>query len=425
MQERKLDDWITGYMQYTERSEPPDLYREWIAISVIASALRRKAYLKWGPMTFYPNMYIVLVGPSGKCRKGTAMSMGAEFLKELGVHVAAEAITREALIRELKESSDMDTDLGLQGTGAPTKFDMHASLTIYSQELVVFLGKRNEQLISDLTDWYDCRDKWIYRTKNMGTDDIQGVWVNLIGATTPSLIRQAFPQDAIGGGLASRIIFVFEDEKSKVVPFPFLPEEALAIKEDLIHDIHLISDLRGNWIPSKEFLNAWKDWYIKAEANPPFDGDINFDGYVQRRPNHILKLCIILAASENSTTVDKNGITRPLITESILNRAVDLLTRTELKMPRTFESYGSASNAEVTSWIMAFLAREGSTTDKKLMSVFMNHLSNEAELLEILKKLVKANYCTWKANPNNGAITITYNPKYQGGRYGNGASGTS
>ena len=54
--------------------------------------------------TIYPNMYIILIGPSGRCRKGTAMRMGFEILKNVGVKVVSESITREALIRQMKTS---------------------------------------------------------------------------------------------------------------------------------------------------------------------------------------------------------------------------------------------------------------------------------------------------------------------------------
>ena len=61
---RKLNDWIDSYLEYTKNSEPPDLYKEWVAVSVVASILQRKCSLPWGDITFYPNMYIILVGPS-------------------------------------------------------------------------------------------------------------------------------------------------------------------------------------------------------------------------------------------------------------------------------------------------------------------------------------------------------------------------
>jgi hypothetical protein len=110
MSNRQLKDWLESYLIYTKRSEPPTLYKAWTAVSVLAACLRRKCKLKWGTLTFYPNMYIVLVGPSGRCRKGTAMGPGEDFLTDLGIKVASTSITREALIHQLKTSSDTSID---------------------------------------------------------------------------------------------------------------------------------------------------------------------------------------------------------------------------------------------------------------------------------------------------------------------------
>lgn len=383
------------------------MYREWVAVSVVAAALQRKCYLRWGELTFYPNMYVVLVGPSGKCRKGTAMSVGAKFLRSIGINMAAEAITREALIRELNGTTQMFTEP--DGT-----LVTHASLTIYSQELTVFLGYDNKQLISDITDWYDCRDRWTYRTKNMGTDKIIGVWVNLIGATTPDLIRTALPQDAIGGGLASRMIFVYEENKGKTVAAPFLTPADMQLQKDLTVDLEDIYATSGMMLVTDEFIDEWVKWYTAQDANPPFT-HANFSGYVARRPNHVLKLCMVLAASENSRSIDGSSI---LITERILERAVDLLERTEMKMPRTFMGYGRADDAEVLSRMMDVIAKAKKVTRARMMQIFYADLGSVTKLDAMIEAMVSMQFIstvvkgsqTWlEYNPNN-----PYNKIYNG-----------
>lgn len=352
---RKIDDWIAGFLKYTENTEPPRSYREWIAVSVISSVLQRKCRLEWGHITFYPNLYIVLVGPSGKCRKGTAMGVGASMLRDMGVKMASEAITREALIRELKKANSSTVDPETQ------QMLLHASLTIYSQELTVFLGYNNVQLMSDLTDWYDCRDRWTYRTKHQGTDEIIGVWVNLIGATTPELIQSALPHDAIGGGLSSRIIFVYEEDKGKIVPAPFLTKEDDQLRKDLLSDLEQISMVQGDFTISESFLERWVDWYSSESVPEIFKKDPRFSGYISRRPTHILKLCLILSASV--------GISREL-TVDIFNRALDLLTRTEINMPHTFRGMGRSDISEVMSRVSAEIATEGRVTFAELLRRF-------------------------------------------------------
>lgn len=373
---RKLDDWIGSYIKYTDNSEPPDLYKEWVAISVVASVLQRKCSLPWGEITFYPNMYVVLVGPSGKCRKGTAMGPGYRLLNELGIKMAAEAITREALIRELKQTTSTEVD---PNTGS---IDLHSSLTIYSQELTVFLGYNNMALMSDLTDWYDCRSRWTYRTKNMGTDEIIGVWVNLIGATTPELIQSTLPRDAIGGGLTSRIIFVYEDQKGKIVPTPFITKKEESLRDDMIADLERIGTLRGEFRITDDFLDMYVDWYTDQHKSSEFN-DMRFSGYIERRPTHLLKLCIILSASSRDDMI---------IDEKIFNRAKSLLARTEGKMMLTFSGVGKSETSDVLSRVMAYIGSEGEITFMRLLKMFYYDADKET-LTKIVGTLTAMGFC--------------------------------
>lgn len=372
MAQRNVPDWIEGYLSYTEDSEPPKLFKEWCAVSVIAAALQRKCRLEWGTTVFYPNLYIVLTAPAGKARKGTAMAPARKFIDRIGIPLAAEAVTREALIRTLKESeSVVSTENGII---------VHSSLTVFSPELTVFLGYNNTQLMSDLTDWFDCSEKWVYRTKTAGTDDISGVFINMLGATTPDLIRSTLPLDAIGGGLTSRMIFVFEEKKGKIVPFPFVSEETRKLETKLYYDIECINMLQGQFKFTKEFLSRWGDWYTAQEGKNPFGANYNkaFDGYIERRPTQVLKLSMVMNASRTDEMV---------LDEPDLARAIDLLERTEKKMPRAFGGIGMSQNAQLTYAISELIARSpnGVTiSDIMRAHTFNGTTSDISDALDIL-----------------------------------------
>ena len=390
---RRLDNWIEGYLKLYERSEPPILYKKWVAFSVISAVLQRKCYINWGTLTFYPNLYVVLVGPSGKCRKGTAMDQGSWFLRKMGVKLAAEATTREALIRDLAESTNEDI--------ADGRRIIHASLTVYSQELTVFLGYNNQQLMSDITDWYDCRDPWIYRTKGKGTDEIVGVWVNLVGATTPRLIKAALPQDAVGGGLSSRMIFIYETEKSRLEPFPFMEENDEILQDDLVHDLAEISLLNGRFVIEESFIDLWGDWYIEQDKNPAFSNP-NLEGYVQRRPNHVMKLCILISAA---TREDK------IITRETLEDAIALLERTEIRMGETFSGFGSSTQGDLITTLMSFIASKGKTTEKEILKVFYADIGDRRTLHVAFDVMKRMDFAEFVLEADGYKITV--NPNFK------------
>ncbi len=331
--------------------------------------------MNWGTLTFYPNMYVVLVGPSGKCRKGTAMRPGIKLLRDRGIKIASESITREALIRELKQSNDTQVD---PVTG---KMHLHSSLTVFSEELTVFLGYNNQQLMADLCNWYDCGDTWTYRTKNMGTDEIIGVWFNLFGATTPDLLQTTLPRDAIGGGLTSRIIFVYEFKKSKTVVAPFLSEEEKEIERLLAQDLEQIMMLSGEFKVAGDFLDAWTNWYYAQEGmkGPVFD-DYRFSGYVERRPTHVMKLSMLLSASRSNSMV---------ITPTDFERALQILDMTEKNMVHTFSGVGRLQTSDIVNRVMGFIANKGKTTAGEILRVFYNDTDKRGldSMLETLKAI--------------------------------------
>jgi len=378
MSKRILEDWVDGYLELTENSEPPVTFKLWSAIAAIASVLQRKCRLDWGSLTFYPNMYIVLVGPPAT-RKGTAIKPMQDMIEDIGIKLSAEATTRESLIRTLKEANEEYYEEGKQ----IPKF--HSSLTVIAPELTSFLGFNNLQFLSDLADWFDCRERWTYRTKGKGEDIIIGLFVNLFGGTTPELIKSSLPLEAIGSGLSSRIIFVYEEKKGKVVPCPFYSDVQLVLKEDLYSDLQQIHLMRGVFQVSSKFVNNWIDWYTLQSNNPPFQ-DPKFAGYCERRGLHTMKLCMILSASRSSNM---------LITHDDLDRAIKILQLTERKMSYTFRGLGKDPQAETVNNVMKTIAMAGKNgiTFSKLQEIHLSdaskwHLEKILETLNAMKWLV-------------------------------------
>lgn len=390
---RQLENWIDSYLKFTRNSESPAMFHTWTAISVLAAAMQRKCHLQYGMLSLYPNMYIVLVAPSGKARKGMAMSIGYDFLDELGIPLAAEATTREALIQSLQASNT--TSVTPDGT-----FIFHSSLTIFSQELAVFLGFKNLTLLSDLTDWFDCRKRWTYKTKHFGVDDIERVWVNLLGATTPELIQTTLPSEAIGGGLTSRMIFVYEPRKGKTVCAPFLTDDDKDLRNTLMQDLYEIHQVGGEFKVTKDFVELWSIWYPEQDENPPFK-DPRFAGYLSRRPTHAMKLSMILSMARSSDMI---------LTGEFLQEAITLLERTEKKMPFALGGVGRSQHSGIMADIMYYIGAHREVFESELQAAF--HTDADASLLDvIIRTLVRMNFCTIKST-NKGTL-IVYNEGYK------------
>lgn len=326
-------------------------------------------------------MFIILVGPAGRCRKGSAMFYSKDFLAKLGIKIASEAITREALIKELHEAQQNDvSEVG--------HLSQHSSLTIFSEELTVFLGYQNRTLLADMCNWWDCGDRWKYTTKTQGQNDIINIWVNLLGATTPELMQMTLPQEAIGGGFTSRTIFVYEERKGKTVIFPFQSEQEVKLQDNLHRDLEQINLLNGEFKFDRSFLDLWAEWYPHNEEHfqQKFP-DPRLTNYGSRRATHILKLSMVLNASRTDSMV---------ITGEDFTRALSILGPTEQKMIGVFEGFGKNPMAQTIAEVAATISHAGTIYFSELLSRF-SHDADSDTLKKIVMTLQDMNHVRFHA----------------------------
>ncbi len=299
--ERRLDDWLTSYLEYTENSESPISYHTWAGVSCIAGSLQRKVYMRLGHSTLYPNNYIVLVGPSANARKGEPLVIARDIIDELNIYTIGEDSTPEALIRDIKGSELTYQD---PSTG---DWKWHSSVTGFIEELAVFTGHQNTSFLAYLTNWYDSRDKWTRRTKHQGVDEIIGMCFNFLASTAPDWLPHILTKEAIGGGFTSRCIFVVEDRKRKTVLDPNANMPSPKLREDLIHDLEIINTIVGQYDWDKQAKQEYEDWYAEHDrrvtGGESLLGDPILDGYVGRRPSHIRKISMVCAASHSDELV--------------------------------------------------------------------------------------------------------------------------
>ena len=337
---RNLSDWLEGFMELTNNSEPPYLFRKWAGISTIASALQRKVRVEFGlSLTFYPNMYIVLVGPSAT-GKGTAMKFASDIIEQVpAVRLSAQATSLQALIRRMKETNLTDIDLV---TGEQ---QYHSSLTIFSTEFTVFLGYNNRELIAALCEWYDCHSRWTYETIARKKEEVIGVWVNIFAGTTPDSLQSSLPIESIGGGLTSRIIFVCEEKKGKLVIIPSKTDHEIQLQQMLVNDLEMISMLSGRMRYDSGFLDYYSEWCKEADKNPPFY-DKKFDGYCGRRRKHLLTLAMVCNASRTDEMI---------MTVEDIERAANLLAEVEIKMGTVFRGMGRSDISALINDAIIFI----------------------------------------------------------------------
>lgn len=371
MSERRLKDWLDAYLEYTQSSEPPTSFHTWCGLAVIAGALQRRVYLQQGlERTIYPNLYIILIGPSGRTRKGVALGIAKDLLAQVAtVAIAPESSSgREALVVAMKRALNNFPDPSDGG-----KVKEHCALSAFSEELSVFLGQGDIKLLANLTDWYDSKDSWEYETIGRGKDTLRGVCFNMVGATAPEWIQSMLPKEAIGGGYTARVIFIVEEWKKHLSPFHQLTAHEIQLYEDLAYDLNQISLMAGRFEMTDEARQAYVEWYVAEDAKMrsgkmPVE-DARFSSYCERRTTHIRKLMMSLSASRsNSMILEKQDF----------DRAVHILCEAEKKMGKTFGGLGTSKYSDMTETVRNYIQQFGITTRSIVLTKFWRDIDAES-----------------------------------------------
>jgi hypothetical protein len=349
------EGWLLAYREYTKQSESPEPFHLWVGMSAISAALRRHVWIKQGHYTIYPNIYVVLVAPSGQCKKSTALNIGLRLIRQVpGVVIESNKLTPQSLIHTLSGGMiSVTQNQGPAGPQTPEELKeavrQHAAsistkngsiilttectAVIASTELSVTIGKDAEQngLLGLLTDLYDCHDHWSYNTRGRGREELENVYLTILAATTPNWLGNSIPIDAIGDGFTSRILFVSQLKRRHDNPRPTLSPEEVLLGKILIEDLKHIAGLRGEMNLTPEADKYYDSWY---RNRPKSDLDERFNGYLERKPDHLLKIAGLVSISASD---------RLIIEKKHIDMSLELLAMLETNMPNAFRGQGQHS----------------------------------------------------------------------------------
>lgn len=379
--------FINEYMRYTENIEAPSSFNLWTSISTLASVLQRKVWVSFEQfgVTFYPSLYVVLTAPPGVCRKGTVIRVSEDLLHNVdGIHILANDITREKMLRDMAKNM---TRTELQDG----KVYNHASSTCVAEEFSTLLGIKDIPMLATLTALWNCDPLYRYHTKTQGNDTLSNVALNVLAGTTPDWIASSLPQEALGGGFTSRIVFVCEKDSDKVASLtdempPLDRELGAALASDLQH---IFNTLRGPMSWTKDAGKWYSLWYRAFRAGDQTVGDHRFQHYFARKPTMLWKVAICISAGESDEMV---------IEQQHLEAAEAILTNLEPKMPIAFGGLGDSDFSKVQGRILDFIRMKPGITERSLFGMVVMDLRSKEDFVMIVSNLLYARLIKSKAH---------------------------
>ena len=383
---RKCANWLLTFREWTlPRSEAKESFIFWTGLFTLASAIRRKVFIPktvLGSWEVAPYLYIMFVAPAGKARKTTTLSYSDDLLlQELGIKKASASMTVQVLMKRLSDSPDN-------------------SLSIQIKEFGTFYNQSKEMMIDFLTALFDGVKRHDSDTLSRGVEFAERPCINLIAATTPKWIAENLSENAVGGGFASRVIFIFEDTvrrrrlfyhrgKDKVDP-----KKMLQLHADLLTDlVHIAQNIEGEFKLTDEAEAYAEDWYLKYADNPTVP-DPRLTGYNERKPAYMFKLAMLCHLAYSDELI---------ITKHDVEQALGLLKGVEGKMIQTFQAIGRNPHTLDLDTIVDYVDQMKSVSPPDLRKNFQ-HVATPRMLDELIvfllttKQIVEVN--------SNGIITL-------------------
>jgi hypothetical protein len=173
---RRCKHWLSSYSEYIAETESPKKFWAWSGIFVLASSLQRRTWLNFGIENLYPNLYVMVVAPPGRCRKGAPLGLAKRILTEAQIPVFVDSPTKRALTKYLHELGKTSF---FQIDGSPKP---QSPVALISKELSSFMAVNPKEMIEVLTDLFDSHDVWEYKTSEKGTDKLYGVCVSCLSS---------------------------------------------------------------------------------------------------------------------------------------------------------------------------------------------------------------------------------------------------
>lgn len=350
--------WIAQYLKFTEDNEAPTIFHFFCALTALGALLSRRVFFSKGHYKVFTSMATILVAPSGICRKSTATNIAIRTIRELSPDMLLSSkLTAEALVAALAGRNP-------------------AAAIVHAPELSVFIGKQRylEGLIQILTDLLDCPDSWSSETIMRGQNPLYNVALSLLGASTPDWLVTSIPKDAFGGGFMSRLLIVSQTRRERIIALPEpRPERQWLL---LLHELGIISQARGSMRLSKAARGWYEQWYQDHQRG--ISADERFAGYQQRKPDHLLRIAMLLHLSRHALL--EIGLVS-------LERSLAVLNYLEESLPETFRRIALSGVGEDHVKILQHVRREGGLSHSVLMKKMYNMNRKQfREAVETLKE---------------------------------------
>lgn len=279
--------FLEWYIYAAGLSKVPSQFHLWAALSALAACMSDRVWFeKFRGEKLYPNLYVMLIGPSGtgknqawrRAQRRVELMPPAEF-------------DATQLYRGKSSAEAMISRLAGKGK------HKHNNVWLLTPELALQVGNgpKAESFITHMTELFDGDQTFQDDTRTSGHHTIKNPIINWGSGTTQEwLLRSVGKQDVLGGFFA-RICAIPAERCSIRYPKPIYPHDVDMIDEWLTAFLAHVTTISGPFTLD-EYADEYHSWWYENRAEP--DNELLWH-YYEHGDNIVYKLCIALAMADD------------------------------------------------------------------------------------------------------------------------------
>jgi hypothetical protein len=374
--------FFEDYMRFVGKSEAPTTYHRWSSLGLLGALLGRSIHIPFGHSKIFPNQYILLMGEPG-ARKSSALNITKELLTKAGYITFAKSRTSpERFFFDLanpkkKEECDFEDISILEEVLQEGDSSKTSDSFICNGEFLDFIGRGNMDFLTVLTNLWDNLPEYEHPKLHGKSVFVSRPTINILGGATVQGLGLAIPPEALGTGILSRMIMVYSDPTGVQITWP----EPVA--EDASEEIvERLLEIRRMTDGGKEIGRTKGAADILDRMYKEFPGmdDYRFKYYSSRRFTHLLKLTMLISASDLRLEMTSEDA---LMANTILDNA-------ERRMGRALGEFGGSINCQAANIVMEIL--DSSTVPLSVSELYKKVARELKDLAELQTLLVNLKY---------------------------------
>lgn len=273
--------FLRSYVDYcADSTDAPHIFHLGVGVAILGAALGNNVRIpSWARQEIYPNIWLVLIAPSGFMRKSASLRLGKGLLSR----AVPKTLLPQDWTPEKLTSILQDDAAGV------------LSISEFTRVLAMLERDYNLGAKEMLTELYDSPAQWVVERQKSSKKVIENAAISIMAATTQDWLEDRVKSKDLRGGFLARFLFLPATKRGKrVTERPGLIHTvALSLKDHLV----TVAELQGQ-ADYSEVWDHFNDWLYNYERMAETGGMApELAGMYSRTGTITLKLALIMQSS--------------------------------------------------------------------------------------------------------------------------------